>query len=156
MVASRIAKVAGGGQAFRCGGEEFAVIFRDTSAKDAFEHLEVLRRGIEDSMFRVRGGERRIDLRTEEAERRKAADRRRPAKKKAAPAPLARPSDGLSVTVSIGVAEPSTRYRQPEQVIHAADQALYRAKHKGRNRVELASTAPLRLERTKRVKASRL
>jgi predicted signal transduction protein with EAL and GGDEF domain len=42
----------------------------------------------------------------------------------------------LSVTVSIGVAEPSTRYRQPEQVIHAADQALYRAKHNGRNRIE--------------------
>jgi diguanylate cyclase (GGDEF)-like protein len=60
------------------------------------------------------------------------------------------------VTVSIGVAEPSTRYRQPEQVIQAADQALYRAKHKGRNRVELASTAPLRLAERKRAKASRL
>jgi len=60
------------------------------------------------------------------------------------------------VTVSIGVAEPSTRYRQPEQIIQAADQALYRAKNKGRNRVELASTAPLRLAESKRVKASRL
>jgi diguanylate cyclase (GGDEF)-like protein len=64
-------------------------------------------------------------------------------------------SDRLSVTVSIGVAEPSTRYRQPEQVIQAADQALYRAKNKGRNRVELASTAPLRLAAEKRLKASR-
>ncbi len=54
------------------------------------------------------------------------------------------------MTVSIGVAEPSTRYRQPEQVINAADQALYRGKQRGRNRVEMASTAPLRLERTKR------
>jgi diguanylate cyclase (GGDEF)-like protein len=58
------------------------------------------------------------------------------------------------VTVSIGVAEPGTRNRQPEQVIQAADQALYRAKQKGRNRVELASTAPLRLEKTRRTKAS--
>ncbi len=155
MVAARISKVAGGGQAFRCGGEEFAVIFRGASAKDAFEHLDALRRIIQDSTFRMRGGERRTALQAEEADRRKAADRRRPAKKKAAPSPLSRPPDGLSVTVSIGVAEPSTRYRQPEQVIHAADQALYRAKQKGRNRVELASTAPLRLERTKRVKASR-
>jgi diguanylate cyclase (GGDEF)-like protein len=64
--------------------------------------------------------------------------------------------DHLSVTVSIGVSEPSTRNRQPEQVIQAADQALYRAKHKGRNRVELASTAPLRLAEDKRAKASRL
>ncbi len=155
MVAARISKVAGGGQAFRCGGEEFAVIFRGISAKEAFEHLEALRRIIQDSTFRMRGGERRSDLRAEEAERRKAADRRRPARKKAAPSSLSRPPEGLSVTVSVGVAEPSTRYRQPEQVINAADQALYRAKQKGRNRVELASTAPLRLERTKRVKASR-
>ena len=59
------------------------------------------------------------------------------------------------MTVSIGVAEPSTRNRQPEQVIQAADQALYRAKNNGRNRVELASTAPLRLAGGKRAKASR-
>ncbi|MFZ1918795.1 MAG: GGDEF domain-containing protein [Terriglobales bacterium] len=155
MVAARISKVAGGGQAFRCGGEEFAIAFRGISAKEAFEHLEALRRIIHDSTFRMRGGERRTALQVEEADRRKAADRRRPAKKKAVPPPLSRPPDGLSVTVSIGVAEPSTRYRQPEQVIQAADQALYRAKQRGRNRVELASTAPLRLERTKRVKASR-
>jgi diguanylate cyclase (GGDEF)-like protein len=64
--------------------------------------------------------------------------------------------DHLSVTVSIGIAEPSTRYRQPEQVIQSADQALYRAKHKGRNRVELFSTAPLRLAEQKRARVSRL
>jgi len=149
MVASQIAKVEGGGQAFRCGGEEFAVIFRDTSAKDAFEHLESLRKIIENSSFRVRGAERRTDVRPGEA------DRRRPAKKKSAePSALRQSTDGLSVTVSIGVAEPSTRYRQPDRVIQAADQALYRAKQRGRNRVEIASTAPLRVERSKRAKAS--
>jgi len=42
----------------------------------------------------------------------------------------------LSVTVSIGVAQPDARARVPEQVIQAADQALYRAKQSGRNRVE--------------------
>jgi diguanylate cyclase (GGDEF)-like protein len=60
------------------------------------------------------------------------------------------------VTVSIGIAEPSTRYRQPEQVIQAADQALYRAKHKGRNRVELATTALFGIAAGKRAKASRI
>ncbi len=148
LVAARISKVDGGGQAFRCGGEEFAIIFRETSAKDAFEHLESLRRIIEGSAFKVRGLERRTASRAGEA------DRRKPGKKKAAAAINQRPSQ-LSVTVSIGVAEPSTRNRQPEQVIQAADQALYRAKERGRNRVELASTAPLRLEKVRRAKASR-
>jgi diguanylate cyclase (GGDEF)-like protein len=149
MVATRIAKVSGGGQAFRCGGEEFAVIFRETSAKDAFEHLESLRQIIEGSAFKVRGLERRTLLRPGEA------DRRKPAKKKTGVVSTGTLPDRLSVTVSIGVAEPGTRNRQPEQVIQAADQALYRAKQRGRNRLELASTAPLRLEKTRRAKASR-
>jgi diguanylate cyclase (GGDEF)-like protein len=148
MVAARISKVSGGGQAFRCGGEEFAIIFRETSAKDASEHLEFLRKNIEESAFKVRGFERRTLLRPGEGDRRKLA------KKKAAAA-LSQPPERLSVTVSIGVAEPGTRNRQPEQVIQAADQALYRAKQKGRNRVELASTAQLRLEKTRRAKVSR-
>ena len=149
MVASRLSKVSGGGQAFRCGGEEFAIIFRETSAKDAFEHLESLRQVIEKSAFKVRSFERRTTLRQGEADRRKSA------KKKVGASGLSQQPGELSVTVSIGVAEPSTRNRQPEQVIQAADQALYRAKEKGRNRVELASTAPLRLEKPRRAKASR-
>ena len=41
MVATRLSQVGGDGQAFRCGGEEFSIVFRNTSAKDAFEHLEL-------------------------------------------------------------------------------------------------------------------
>ena len=41
----------------------------------------------------------------------------------------------LSVTVSIGVAEPGEALRTPPQVLKAADDALYRAKQAGRNRV---------------------
>jgi diguanylate cyclase (GGDEF)-like protein len=148
MVAARLADVGGGGQAFRCGGEEFAILFHNVSAKEASERLDALRRTIQNSVFRFRGSERRNEARAGESERRK------PGRKKAA-AVLQRPADDLSVTVSIGVAEPSTRYRQPEQVIHAADQALYRAKHNGRNRVELASNTTLQLTRKKRANASR-
>ena len=183
MVAKRLTQVGGDGQAFRCGGEEFAIVFRNTSAMEAFDHLDALRRIIEKSAFHVRGSDRRAeriaeaksdlrnDLRRNDL-RISESDRRKSAKKKTAASGLRRdgrirPSSGaqpranqqpdhLSVTVSIGVAEPSTRYRQPEQVIQAADQALYRAKHKGRNRVELASTAPLRLAEGKSAKASRL
>ena len=178
LVAKRLSQVGGDGQAFRCGGEEFAIVFRNTSAKEAFEHLDALRRMIETSAFHVRGADRRAAQSAEPGEdprkdlRAGNSDRRKSAKKKTSAAGLRRdgrirPSSGaqprvnqqadhLSVTVSIGVAEPSTRYRQPEQVIQAADQALYRAKHKGRNRVELASTSPLRLAEGRRTKASRL
>ncbi len=162
MVAKRLSQVGGDGQAFRCGGEEFAIVFRNTSAKEAFEHLDSLRQVVEKSTFQVRGSERRSERRSDPRDdlRKGEADRRKPARRKTASAsPNPSPdrlSDPLSVTVSIGVAEPSTRYRQPEQVIQAADQALYRAKNKGRNRVELASTAPLRLAEGKRAKASRL
>jgi diguanylate cyclase (GGDEF)-like protein len=153
MVASRLADVGGGGQAFRCGGEEFAILFRNVSAKDSFATLDALRQTIQNSVFRFRGGERRTGPRAGVTERRK------PGRKKAEPVPdrqaLDRPAGDLSVTVSIGVAEPSTRYRLPEQVINAADQALYRAKHNGRNRVEPASNVALRLTRSKKANASR-
>src|ERR1700730_18215086 len=188
MVAKRLSDVGGDGQAFRCGGEEFAIVFRNTSAKEAFEHLDALRQRIEKSTFQVRGADRRAEKAAERSaekssNRRSAtsqSDRRKSAKRKTTAArslskqrelfpQLAGPSpdrssdrssdhlsDRLSVTVSIGVAEPSTRIRQPEQVIQSADQALYRAKNEGRNRVELASTAPLRVAQGKRSKASRL
>jgi diguanylate cyclase (GGDEF)-like protein len=149
MVAARLSEVGGDGQAFRCGGEEFAIVFRDASAKDAFEHLDSLRQIVGKSTFHVRGADRRAASVAERGSDRRSekTDRRKSTKKKTVPTPPSpnRSPDHLSVTVSIGVAEPSTRYRQPEQVIQAADQALYRAKHKGRNRVELASTAPLRI-----------
>jgi diguanylate cyclase (GGDEF)-like protein len=165
MVAKCLSQAGGDGQAFRCGGEEFAIVFRKMSAKEAFEHLDSLRLIVEKSTFQVRGSERRAERRAEKRSdsrndlRKGEADRRKPARRRTASASSSpspdRLSDQLSVTVSIGVAEPSTRYRQPEQVIQAADQALYRAKNKGRNRVELASTAPLRLAEGKRAKASR-
>ncbi len=53
------------------------------------------------------------------------------------------------MTVSIGVAETNTRLTSPEQVMAAADKALYRAKRAGRNRVETASARP-RSSRLKR------
>ena len=49
-------------------------------------------------------------------------------------------ADGVSLhlTVSIGVAEKTARHATVDQLIKAADEALYLAKQKGRNRVETA------------------
>jgi diguanylate cyclase (GGDEF)-like protein len=138
MVATRLAAVSGGGRAFRCGGEEFAIVFPQKSATDAFEHLEALRQTISSSAFKVRGQlDRRKMPRT-------AEDRRQSARKKSRKAHSLGTGE-VAVTVSIGVAEPSTRNRKVDQVIAAADKALYRAKEGGRNRVELDGPAGKRL-----------
>jgi diguanylate cyclase (GGDEF)-like protein len=133
MVASRLAAVTGGGKAFRCGGEEFAIVFPQKSAKDAFEHLETLRQTIASSAFKVRG----------QLDRRKVPrgpdERRQAAKKKPRKIPTLRGGE-VTVTVSIGVAEPSTKNHKVDHVISAADKALYRAKGGGRNRVELGGS----------------
>jgi two-component system, cell cycle response regulator len=47
------------------------------------------------------------------------------------------PIEGLPVTVSIGVASmPHSLFTSADEIVYAADQALYRAKQRGRNRVE--------------------
>jgi GGDEF domain-containing protein len=43
--------------------------------------------------------------------------------------------DSVSVTISIGIAERGPQLATPQDVIRAADEALYRAKNKGRNQL---------------------
>jgi diguanylate cyclase (GGDEF)-like protein len=116
MVAARLGEVSGGGKAFRYGGEEFAVIFPGKFSDQSVPHLESLRMTVERSSFRVRG-------------------RKRPRKKPPAPPAGNGSGDRAAVTVSIGVAERDDRHPSPEEVVQAADKALYRAKQAGRNRV---------------------
>ena len=54
--------------------------------------------------------------------------------------PIVTPDQNVPVTVSIGVAT-WLGVRETSEVIDRADSALYRAKHGGRNRVELAPEA---------------
>ncbi|HWP84563.1 MAG TPA: GGDEF domain-containing protein, partial [Terriglobia bacterium] len=51
--------------------------------------------------------------------------------------PVATAEGAIPVTLSVGVAS-SSEYREVEEVLRAADAALYRAKRGGRNRVEVA------------------
>jgi diguanylate cyclase (GGDEF)-like protein len=116
MVATCLRRVTGGGRAYRYGGEEFAVIFPSKDKERALPHLEELREAIARSGFMLRG-------------------RKRPKKK---PENMPQKKSGtvkLQVTVSIGVASRDDKNTTPEQLIKAADQALYKAKKGGRNRV---------------------
>ncbi|MBI2207245.1 MAG: GGDEF domain-containing protein [Candidatus Rokubacteria bacterium] len=117
MVGATLARVGGGGRAFRYGGEEFAIVFPGKVTAEVMPHLESVRTAIERTPFVVRGRDR-PRKRPERPSRR--GDRR-----------------GVGVTVSIGVAATATRVTDPRAVLDAADAALYRAKRGGRNRVSV-------------------
>jgi len=118
LVASRLGRVAGGGRAFRYGGEEFAVLFPGKTIEESVSHLEALRESVAHATFTLRGpGRPRRKPKSPKPSRRRAGTPRQ-----------------LSVTVSIGAAD-SRDVAPPERVIKAADKALYRAKDGGRNRV---------------------
>ena len=118
LVAARLAKIEGGGLSYRYGGEEFCVLFSERTLEQALPHLERLRKDIEDYRIAVRGGDRPRE--------RETGSRLRAARS---------PEKTLSVTVSVGVAERDDTLIRPMLVIRAADEALYRAKRAGRNRV---------------------
>lgn len=118
MVAARMARVGGRGKAFRYGGEEFSVVFPGKSAAESEPFIEELRRDIEGATFSVRSPSR---------------PKKKPKGSRAGGRGATTKS--LRVTVSIGLAERSARYRSPEEVMKAADKALYRSKKAGRNRV---------------------
>jgi diguanylate cyclase (GGDEF)-like protein len=134
MVGSRLNKVEGGGKSFRYGGEEFSVLFPDKTLAETLPYLEALRKNIENYKLAVRTEERRKDSREGKDRRTTAGRPARPASGNGVQA-FRRPDQQLSVTVSIGVAERSDMLNMPAKVIKAADQALYRAKEGGRNRV---------------------
>ncbi len=116
LVASKLAKVKSGGRVFRYGGEEFTVVFPRKSIEQTWHELDQLRQAIADYQMVIRQPQR------------KNKEARNKGKGKNAEMKT------VSVTISIGVAmrEPKQSF---EQVLKASDQALYRAKKAGRNKV---------------------
>jgi diguanylate cyclase (GGDEF)-like protein len=137
LVACQLARVTGGGHAYRCGGEEFTILFPGKLTPEVAPHLEQLRRAIESTQFHMRGNDRRQTPRG--SERRSAGARNR-TRKADAIRQLARstPVEAISITVSVGLANCSSSVAETEVVLQAADKALYRAKANGRNRIEVA------------------
>lgn len=124
-VAGHLADASGGGKAFRFGGEEFAVLFPGLTMEQAQPYAEELRRAIEYHVFVVRGPERSKRKRNERRTHHRSS----------------RSDEAVRthVTVSIGLAHSLSRRGSAQEVIEAADAALYVAKGQGRNRVELAA-----------------
>ncbi|MEW6991372.1 diguanylate cyclase [Colwelliaceae bacterium 6441] len=114
LVAAKLADIKSGGRVFRYGGEEFTAVFPRKTADEATTELEKLRQSIADYDIVIRHPLRKT--------------------KKSRKGPKADPSKTVNVTISIGVATRAAKHTF-EQTIKQADQALYRAKKKGRNQV---------------------
>lgn len=114
LVAACIKEVGGGGKAFRYGGEEFTILFPGKDINEVIPYLEELREYIAKRGFIKRS-------------------KNRPKKKPKEITPKPGGYKKLYLTVSIGVSEKNELYRTAEEVLAAADKALYRAKSKGRN-----------------------
>jgi len=115
-VATRLKEALPEAEVFRYGGEEFAMLFAERSAAQCLPMLEAAREAVAAEGFTVR---------------RRVRPRKKPAKPK-----TGRREARETITVSLGVAQADRRHRSAEEVIAAADRALYRAKENGRNRVE--------------------
>ena len=111
MIASKMTRITGGGLPYRYGGEEFSIVFTGKGSRESVRHLEALREEIANKPFIIgRVGRRANDNRTAPVE-----------------------NNSVKVTVSIGFADSVGKESTPWDILKRADQALYRAKGKGRN-----------------------
>ena len=99
--------------AFRYGGEEFCLVFEGARAAGVKDGCEHARAAVEAQPVAIPASPKR-------------------AKK---PGPKRAKAGEVSVTISVGCAVRGGERRNASEVLKAADQALYRAKAKGRNRV---------------------
>jgi diguanylate cyclase (GGDEF)-like protein len=116
MVATHLA-ASPDATAYRYGGEEFTLVFPRLTRDEAVAPADAVRTSVQDATFSLRGWTR---PRKKPAEAKKKKPRKR---------------RSLAVTVSIGLADTSVGDGSPEAILKKADQALYRAKEEGRNRV---------------------
>jgi diguanylate cyclase (GGDEF)-like protein len=102
MVAAKLGDIAGGGKAYRYGGEEFTILFPSKSVADSFVYVDAVRETVATSGFVVRNKKSKKTI---------------------------------FVNISAGIVEKSSKDKDPMAVMKRADNALYKAKKAGRNKV---------------------
>lgn len=133
MVAAKLAKVSGGGKAYRYGGEEFTLVFPGKDEKEALPYIEELRETIANYPMHIRNQDRPDD--NDQGEKMRKTDSS---------------TEVVSVTISIGVCEKTPDILDPQLVIKKADEALYASKKNGRNCTTAVHLQPQRKTRKKR------
>jgi diguanylate cyclase (GGDEF)-like protein len=116
LVASQLRKIGGGGKAYRYGGEEFTLVFAGKTLEECLPHLEQVRLAVEHYRLQLRDQDQRPHSDKQGRQRR-----------------AGKTATEVAVTISMGVAERGLQHADPDEVIKAADQALYSAKSAGRN-----------------------
>jgi diguanylate cyclase (GGDEF)-like protein len=109
-------KGASNSNVFRYGGEEFCIVYSGYRIKDVLWRLEQMREELATRQFYIRMNESKR-IKKSEKDRENQSNGRKKAR----------------VTISIGIAQRTDRFKTTEDVINAADKALYMAKKKGRN-----------------------
>lgn len=107
------------GTAYRFGGEEFVMVAEGPDFDGFVGRLDELRASIQTKEFVLRASDRPLKK------------PRRGAGKGGSRAG----ANSIVLTVSIGAARSGRKYASPQEVLEAADRALYRAKEGGRNQV---------------------
>ncbi len=119
LVAAQLEKTSGGGRAYRYGGEEFTLLFPSAELAETRPFIEATRERIASYPLVVRyRNQRPVNSRDGKKQRGRSSKART-----------------LNVTMSFGAARRESG-ESIESLMKRADNALYKAKQNGRNRVE--------------------
>jgi diguanylate cyclase (GGDEF)-like protein len=121
-IASKLRQVELGGRLYRYGGEEFCLVFKNSDADAVKEELEELRKLISEYDMQVRDKKSRPKKAKEGISKRGASRRK----------------GNFQITISMGMAASKKIGGSFNDVMQAADKALYKAKNSGRNQVKVA------------------
>lgn len=119
-VAAQLHHVGGGGKAYRFGGEEFCLFFKDKTPDQVLGYLETLRSDIAEYDMTVRDKKHRPWAQNTGEKKRGATLRK----------------GSIRTTVSMGVSDTSLSL-DFHTVLKNADKAMYRAKEGGRNQIKV-------------------